>query len=577
MKKALFKAIEKAVIIFLVAIPLLPVFSQKSIEFFFRLPEGKVYRLRDLKNAHPDSVKILDLSYAKISTLPPEILKFKNIEAIILRKNPALKVKQVLRELAQLPKLWYLDLSWNRFTSLPDEVGLLTNLKVLKLNDNKAINHISDAICNVPLEAIHLKRTYMLDVENVFSTLSNCDGLLAIDLSFNQLFSIPANVKDLHSLEFLALNNNLITKLPPTLSDLPNLKWLNLRGNVWINAEQVFDALANSKSLETLIVSECDIKELPDNIGNLKPLKYLDLRSNNMVKVSGGLCELKNLEVLLLGYINFGERMNYLEKIPSCIRNLRKLRKLDLRGNKLEALPASVKKLTNMEHLDVSLNELTRFPAGISSMKKISYLNLGGNKFSQFPTAICRLTNLDTLIFDGFYFHPAKFKVKSLPSCIGNLEQLKVLSLNDQVIRNLPPSITNLSNLEELWVRNNLLKHLPEDIHELGNLRLMNLKANELEDLPETMPQLASLRILDISYNLPLDLQKVLPILIQMKQLELLDISYNPTITDELVKQLEEALPNTEVIAIPIDDYLRVPPPSWLQEKIMKKYQKIKR
>jgi Leucine-rich repeat (LRR) protein len=118
--------------------------------------------------------------------------------------------------------------------------------------------------------------------------------------------------------------------------------------------------------------------------------------------------------------------------------------------------------------------------------------------------------------------------VGSLPSSIGNLTGLEVLSLPENVLRSsIPPEIGQLSRLQslqlsvnrltntiptQLWTLkklvnisldvNRLTGTLPVDIAELQSLQILTLFANFLHgELPDTIGVLASLRTLDVDGN----------------------------------------------------------------------------
>ena len=67
--------------------------------------------LEIIEEAARDRRKTLVLSHRKIKSLPAEIRKLKNLEALLLNGN--------------------------QLTSIPKEIGQLTNLRLLHLNDNQ--------------------------------------------------------------------------------------------------------------------------------------------------------------------------------------------------------------------------------------------------------------------------------------------------------------------------------------------------------------------------------------------------------------------------------------------------------
>jgi hypothetical protein len=59
--------------------------------------------------------------------------------------------------------------------------------------------------------------------------------IIKLDLSQNQLSSLPANFGDLHKLQTLDLYNNALTALPVSFHQLKSLKWLDIKNNPLMN------------------------------------------------------------------------------------------------------------------------------------------------------------------------------------------------------------------------------------------------------------------------------------------------------------------------------------------------------
>lgn len=61
---------------------------------------------------------------------------------------------------------------------------------------------------------------------------------------------------------------------------------------------------------------------------------------------------------------------------------------------------------------------------------------------------------------------------------IGDLSQLRYLSLNGNQLKKLPESIGNLTNLTHLSLDGNLLKKLPDSIRNLKKLKYLSIAKN---------------------------------------------------------------------------------------------------
>lgn len=71
------------------------------------------------------------------------------------------------------------------------------------------------------------------------------------------------------------------------------------------------------------------------------------------------------------------------ETIPAEIRQLRKLRVLDVSENSMTNVPAEIGQLAELRILDLSNNKLTGIPQEIGNLQKLEILNVSGNRISE--------------------------------------------------------------------------------------------------------------------------------------------------------------------------------------------------
>ncbi|XP_068161558.1 leucine-rich repeat-containing protein 59 isoform X2 [Antennarius striatus] len=114
------------------------------------------------------------------------------------------------------------------------------NSKVLNLKDKISGNEVDLSLCNlteVPVRELSLftKATVVdLSCNNITSLppeFCNLTHLVKVDLSKNQLTCLPDDLGNLSGLQHLDLYNNKLTVLPVSFSQLRNLKWLDLKDN----------------------------------------------------------------------------------------------------------------------------------------------------------------------------------------------------------------------------------------------------------------------------------------------------------------------------------------------------------
>ena len=131
------------------------------------------------------TVRVLNLSSNKLTTLPAEIGNLTSLQQLILRSNELTTLPAEIGNLTSLEKLY---LSSNKLTTLPAEIVNLTSLRVLSLYNNE--------LTTLPAEIVNLT------------------SLRVLDLSDNELTTLPAEIGNLTSLQQLILSNNKLRTLP---------------------------------------------------------------------------------------------------------------------------------------------------------------------------------------------------------------------------------------------------------------------------------------------------------------------------------------------------------------------------
>jgi small GTP-binding protein len=259
----------------------------------------------------------------------------------------------------------------------------------------------------------------------------------------------------------LDLSDNQLTSLPGEIGQLTNLTQFSLSNN--------------------------ELRELPAAIRQLTHLTQLDLSDNQLTSLPGEIGQLTNLT-------QFSLSNNELRELPAAIGQLTNLTQLDLSNNRLTELPAWIGQLTNLTQLDLSNNRLTELPAWIGQLTNLAQLNLSSTRLTELPAWIRQLTNLTQL-------NLSSNRLTELPAWIGQLTSLTQLDLNNNELRELPAWIGQLTNLTQLDLRSTRLTELPAWIGQLTSLTQLDLNNNELRELPAEIGQLTSLTQLDLSHN----------------------------------------------------------------------------
>ncbi len=96
-----------------------------------------------------------------------------------------------------------------------------------------------------------------------------------------------------------------------------------------------------------------------------------------------------------------------------------------------------------------------------------------------------------------------------MPAEIGNLINLKELSLNNNKLNSLPAEIGNLLNLKELYLKSNKLSSLPAEIIQIKNILDINETSYEINNL-DIECKILIFKSLHINItNLPINLEEI--------------------------------------------------------------------
>jgi len=183
--------------------------------------------------------------------------------------------------------------------------GELTGIKRLALSEN---------LTTFPLEILSL-----------------ADSLEILDLSNNQLTTLPAEIAQLTKLKILFASNNQFVTLPEVLGQCPNLEMVGFKSN--------------------------QINQVPETSLPIK-LRWLILTDNRI------------------------------EVLPDSLGERPRLQKLALAGNCLTELPQTMSQCHNLELVRISANRLTVCPEQLFGLPKLAWFAFSGNPFSQSDVCI---------------------------------------------------------------------------------------------------------------------------------------------------------------------------------------------
>lgn len=142
---------------------------------------------------------------------------------------------------------------------------------------------------------------------------------------------------------------------------------------------------------------------------------------------------------LLIGFLSFGQNTSSVEIFNGRGELNHSQKILDLSHQNLSEIPASALN-PEIETLILDDNKLTKLPSWIGQLKKLKILSLRNNHFKQLDFGINNCENLEQLYLNGN-------KELSDISAINSTSRLKLIDVTDTSINELPAGIQMMDNL----------------------------------------------------------------------------------------------------------------------------------
>uniref|UniRef100_A0A1J3DZN0 Putative WRKY transcription factor 19 n=1 Tax=Noccaea caerulescens TaxID=107243 RepID=A0A1J3DZN0_NOCCA len=206
--------------------------------------------------------------------------------------------------------------------------------------------------------------------------LSNAPNLEHIDLEgCSSLASISQSISSLKKLVFLNLKDCSKLESVPSTVDLESLEVLNISG-----CSKLETLPEISPNVKELFMGATMIQEIPSSIKNLVSLEKLDLEnSRHLVNLPTSICKLKHLETLNLS------GCSSLERFPELSRRMKCLKSLDLSRTAVKVLHSSISYMVALEELRfVECKNLVRLPDNAWSLRfKVEFRQIDAEKFSK--------------------------------------------------------------------------------------------------------------------------------------------------------------------------------------------------
>lgn len=176
-----------------------------------------------------------------------------------------------------------------------------------------------------PSRTINHPRHFQLScglTEFPMDILDLADSLEILDLSNNQLRTLPDEFAQLRHLKIAFFTNNAFNEVPAVLAACPQLSMVSFKGNGLCRVGEG----CLPPALRWLILTDNQIEKLPANIGQFTRLQKLMLAGNQLRSLPSSLTQCRNLELIRLS-------ANCLEELPDWLFTLPRLAWLAYAGN----------------------------------------------------------------------------------------------------------------------------------------------------------------------------------------------------------------------------------------------------
>ncbi|TYI61220.1 hypothetical protein E1A91_D10G158000v1 [Gossypium mustelinum] len=508
--------------------------DQSSASLKLEKPNFKtlIKKMRSLRELYLDGVNIssqssewcetTSLSLPKLSVLSMSNCDLNGhfpAEFFLLPKMQRIDISDNSRLMGQLPEfpinntLEVLSLQYTNFSGkLPESISNLKLLRVLTLSKlSLNFNSISGSI---PPSIANLSSLVELDLSgNNFNGLippfhrSGVPNLAYLDLSRNRLSgSIPSSLFTLSTLQTLSLGYNSFSDYQLKLDmffQLNNLRFLDLSNMSLLIGSH--NKSLTFPQLEGLALRSCNLTEFPEFIKSQNKLTSLHL-SNNRIH---GLDPNWLWKTTLIWVDLSSNRIDIPNQIAfdDAISSFPMLRWLHLQSCNISTFPAFLKSQESLEDLDLSNNKISGAVPNWVWKKSLQSLNLSNNSLTsldQFSSnqdslraPICNLSQLQS--FDASFNKLSG----SIPSCLGNINTLSFLYLQQNNFSGSIPDFGGATQLYALKLKDNKLEgKLPRSLANCTMLYAVNLGNNTLHDtFPLWLGKLPGLMVLLLRAN----------------------------------------------------------------------------
>eukprot|EP00002_Diphylleia_rotans_P008824 TRINITY_DN1880_c0_g1_i7.p1 TRINITY_DN1880_c0_g1~~TRINITY_DN1880_c0_g1_i7.p1 ORF type:complete len:751 (+),score=128.70 TRINITY_DN1880_c0_g1_i7:42-2294(+) len=482
------------------------------------------------------SIRSASLQRNTLKTLPPTIVFCQSMTALhigtnFIKKLPPLPSLEVLdwsnNDLKQYPQesleglssLQHLSLARNGFSSL-------TQVHARQQNRNHGAAH---SIFPFPLlRSLDLSQN---EIETVPDSISSLEHLTWLSLARNRIQNSPEFVGKLPTLVSLNLSSNFIAAFPKGITNCVSLKTLDMSGNdipviprviLQMGISELFhgrNRLSIFPEIPRQVYSTLVSLRLPNNRLATFPkqltyypfIRSIDLAHNKIAFMPHRLSEFMMLTYLSMenngiSYLPdslFGTQSlrslnlshNALSVIPGAISRLLHLETINLSHNLISEMPSTFTNLQSLRYMDFSMNKLVSTP-DLTVMTRLVHANLAGNCLTQVPHELVAFLGPSNLITINNHY------ITLVENMAGKESQWTCCLFPGRRLAMVPPELAGFSRLTQLDLQKNFLSFLPDSFAALDTLVHVDLSENAFTSIPNPVVEWKNMKTLNMRMNM---------------------------------------------------------------------------
>ncbi|GLJ38796.1 hypothetical protein SUGI_0790870, partial [Cryptomeria japonica] len=333
-----------------------------------------------------ESLEHLQLSvFDKLTLLPREFGLLTNLRHLDL--SDCRKLRMLPDSFKQLINLQYIDLSGCEELTLTSENNYIlenmTKLETLNFSKCKKVQNLPrDITKQLSLRYLYAKGTSLRELPSNIGELSKLEVLeigsdlgsdfisfLSLNISCDQLKTLPESMGDLSSLTSLTIPCNQLKTLPESIGDL--------------------------SSLTSLTIACSELKTLPQSMGDLSSLTSLTVSCNQLKTLPESMCDLSSLTSLTIS-------CNQLKTLPQSMGDLSSLTSLTISCYQLKTLPESMDDLSSLTSLTIFCYQLKTLPKSMGNLCSLTQLDINNcDELETLPESLSHLSSLARLKIMG--------------------------------------------------------------------------------------------------------------------------------------------------------------------------------